>query len=84
MPCGHDTIYGDDLTYAKADFGTTVYGGSIDFTTGTLISNKNADGTDKTPEEISITPVYPSARAGSNNIVTDAGGSNTIQYYDAL
>ena len=81
MFCGHDSYYGNDLTYAKANFGQTIYGGSIDFTTGTLISNKNADGTDKTPETISITPVQVTARSGDNKIITDANGTNTVKYY---
>ena len=81
MPCGHDTIYGNDLTYATADFGTTVYGGSIDFTTGTLISNKNADGTDKTAETISVTPAWLGVRNGSNYVMGDTTGNSTVKYY---
>ena len=81
MPCGHDSYYGNDLTYAKADFGTTVYGGSIDFTTGTLISNKNADGTDKTPETISINRKDLSVRNGENYVIGDSNGNVSMKYY---
>ena len=84
IPVGHETIYGNDMTVAKADFGTTVYGGSIDFTTGELISDKNADGTSKTPETISVTPKAVNARSGENYIITDADGSNSVKYFDAV
>jgi hypothetical protein len=82
MFVGHDTIYGTDMTVNKAEFGTTVYGGSVDFTTGEVISNKNADGTDKTPESISITPVPIMANYGANNLMSDTNGDTTVQYLD--
>ena len=81
LPTGHDTIYGTDLVVKKAEFGQTVYGGSVDFTTGEVISNKNADGTDKTPETIAISPVMVGVFEGNNNIVTDAQGTNTVKYF---
>ena len=81
LPTGHDTIYGTDLVVKKAEFGQTVYGGSVDFTTGEVISNKNADGTDKTAETIAISPVMVGVFEGNNNIVTTAGGNNTVKYY---
>ena len=73
---------GDVVTYGEAEFvysGTTVYGGSIDFTTGELISDKNSDGTSKTPETIQLDPIYLTAKS-SNHILTDADGNNTVQY----
>jgi hypothetical protein len=82
MFVGHDTIYGTDLTVNKAEFGATVYGGSVDFTTGEVISNKNADGTDKTAESISITPVPIMANYGANNLMSDTNGDTTVQYLD--
>ena len=82
LPTGHDTIYGTDLSVKKAEFGTTVYGGSVDFTTGEVISNKNADGTDKTAETISITPVEVRTNAGTNNVFSDTNGNTTAQYID--
>ena len=84
LPTGHDTVYGTDLIAKTADFGTTVYGGSFDFTTGELISDKNADGTDKAPETISLTPMTVPARSGDNYIITDADGSNSVKYFDAI
>ena len=81
LPTGHDTIYGTDMVVKTADFGQTVYGGSVDFTTGEVISNKNADGTNKTPETIAISPVMVGVFEGDNNIVTTAGGNNTVKYY---
>ena len=84
LPTGHDTVYGTDLIAKTADFGTTVYGGSIDFTTGELISDKNADGTSKAPETISLTPMTVPARSGDNYIITDADGSNSVKYFDAI
>ena len=84
LPSGHDTVYGTDLIAKTADFGTTVYGGSFDFTTGELISDKNADGTDKAPETISLTPMTVPARSGDNYIITDADGSNSVKYFDAI
>lgn len=82
LPTGHDTIYGTDLSVKKAEFGTTVYGGSVDFTTGEVISNKNADGTDKTAETISVTPVEVLSNAGTNNVFSDTNGNTTAQYID--
>ena len=81
LPTGHDTIYGTDLVVKTAEFGQTVYGGSVDFTTGEVISNKNADGSDKTPETIAISPVMVGVFEGNNNIVTDAQGTNTVKYF---
>ena len=81
MPVGHETVYGEDMTANTVDFGTTVYGGSIDFTTGVLTSDKNSDGTSKTPETIQLDPVYLTAKS-SNHILTDANGSNTVQYIE--
>ena len=82
MPVGHSTIYGEDMKARFTDFGVTVYGGSIDFTSGTLISDKNADGTAKTPETISVTPVALETRKGSNNICSNTNGNSTIKYVD--
>lgn len=82
LPTGHSTIYGTDLSVKKAEFGTTVFGGSVDFTTGEVISNKNADGTDKTAETISITPVEVLSNAGTNNVFSDTNGNTTAQYID--
>ena len=82
LPTGHDTIYGTDMVVKKAEFGQTVYGGSVDFTTGEVISNKNADGTDKTAETISITPVEVLSNAGTNNVFSDTNGNTTAQYID--
>ena len=81
MPVGHSTIYGDDITYNIADFGTTVYGGSYDFTTGELISTKNADGTDKgTPDVYSLTPKYMPAREGDNYVMGNTDGDAYVKY----
>lgn len=82
VPVGHDSVYGTDMTVNEAEFGVTVYGGSIDFTTGELISDKNPDGTDKSPaDEYSLTPIFVPVREGDNYIITDADGTNTVKYF---
>lgn len=82
LPCGHDTIYGTDMVVKTAEFGQTVYGGSVDFTTGEVISNKNADGTDKTPADvISVDPSYMPVFVGSNYVMGNTGGDAYVKYY---
>ena len=82
VPVGHDTVYGTDMTVNEVEFGVTVYGGSVDFTTGELISDKNPDGTDKSPaDEYSLTPIFVPVREGDNYIITDADGTNTVEYF---
>lgn len=65
----------------------TVYGGYIDLTTGLLVSDKNADGTAKTPaESYGLEPVPIMSLIGVNNIFADTGDTSvhykdTIQHY---
>ena len=81
LPTGHDTIYGTDLVVKKAEFGQTVYGGSVDFTTGEVISNKNADGTTKTPADvIAIDPSYMPVFVGNNFVAGNTGGDSEVKY----
>ena len=81
LPTGHDTIYGTDMVVKKAEFGQTVYGGSVDFTTGEVISNKNADGTDKTPADvITIDPSYMPVFVGNNFVAGNTGGDSEVKY----
>ena len=62
----------------------TVYGGYIDLTTGLLVSNKNADGTDKTPaESYGLEPVPIMPLIGVNNIFADTGDTS-VQYKDTI
>lgn len=82
MPTGHDTVYGTDLIAKTADFGTTVYGGSFDFTTGELISDKNVDGTDKgTPDTYQLTPQTVPAFEGNNNVFGNTDGDTEVKYF---
>lgn len=81
-----DTIYhqynGSDLAIDVS--GHSLYGGYIEITpeSAKLISNKNADGTDKTPEVFDLSEVGDIyANFGVNNIFTDNNNLISCYYY---
>jgi len=72
-PKGSDTVI---------SFGRTIYGGTYEAISGTLISAYNADGTEKeTPDTFSISPITIEALTDEpNNIFTNCG-EVTVKYY---
>ena len=82
MPCGHDSIYANDLGYGKATFGQTIYGGELDAVSGVLTSRYNANGSQKaTPDIIQLTPQAIITLLGTNKLWNEAGNSE-VKYID--
>ena len=67
------------------DFGTTIYGGSINVTTGILTSKYNADGTEKaTPDIIQLTPQEITAIVTNNFIYGNTNGNTSVTYLETI
>lgn len=69
---------GIDAHVVEFPTGVTIYGGSLNVTTGVLTSNKAADGSDITPEYYQLPPVEIEELQGTNNIWSDAGDVSII------
>ena len=78
------SVNSDNNPNASIDFGTTIYGGSLDITNGKLTDSYNADGTPKTPVVIDLTPTVMNTNNGNNTIVTTAQGNNSITYLETI
>lgn len=67
------------------NFGTTIYGGELDISTGILTSKYNADGTEKaTPDLIQLTPIQILTIIGTNNIWTDTNGEVSVGFKQGI
>ena len=78
------SVNSDNNPNASIDFGTTIYGGSLDVTNGKLTDSYNADGTSKTPVIIDVTPTAINTAIGTDNIFTTAQGNNSITYLETI
>lgn len=63
----------------------TIYGGSIDLTTGVLTSTYNADGTEKsTPDTYNLTPTEITPLSGYNTLFGNLDGNITVKVNDTI
>lgn len=81
-PSTYRTYYEHKGSYTVISFGRTIYGGTYEAISGTLIGAYNADGTEKeTPDVFGISPISLEALTDEpNNIFTNCGEVE-VKYY---